>query len=148
MRPAQRDRNAGRGNSGEKPASVSFPVVVEFARGNPTPRAESLQAMHRCGQWLARHREECVTVVGHANNRGQDKPAKALARARVAAVTDLLVLLGAKPAQLVPISAPRLHSVLVGSTRSERRQRRVVVIYRHEPPQAMLRRALRRVTGR
>ncbi len=150
LRPARRKKGTSKskGDAGDGSAPVSFPVVVEFVRASPTPGPESLKSMYECARWLARHRAECVTVVGHANNRGWTKAAKALARARVAAVTDLLVLLGAKPAQLIPISATRLHSVPVGSTLGERRQHRVVVIFRHEPPQVRLRQTLRRATGR
>jgi len=144
IRPARRRK----GTDESEPAPVSFPVVVEFVRARPAPGPESLKNIYQCARWLSQHGKECVTVVGHANNRGWTAGAKALARARVAAVTDLLVLLGAKPAQLIPISATRLHSIPVGSTLGERRQHRVVVIFRHEPPQVRLRQTLRRATGR
>lgn len=148
IRPARRKKATDEGDPEGGSAPVSFPVVVEFVRASPTPGPESLKNIYQCARWLTRHGKECVTVVGHANNRGWTKGAKALAGARVAAVTDLLVLLGAKPAQLIPISATRLHSIPVGSTLGERRQHRVVVIFRHEPPQARLRQTLRRATGR
>ena len=148
IRPARRKKGANGGDPDGGSAPVSFQVVVEFVRGSPTPGPESLRNIYQCARWLTRHGKECVTVVGHANNRGWTKGAKALAGARVAAVTDLLVLLGAKPAQLIPISATRLHSIPVGSTLGERRQHRVVVIFRHEPPQVRLRQPLRRATGR
>lgn len=148
MRQARRKKGA----NGEDPAAESdpfdFPVVVEFVRASPTPEAMSLKSLYQCARWLARHRKEYVTVVGHANNRGWTKGARALARQRVAAVSDLLVLLGAKPAQLIPLSAARLHSIPAGSTLGERRQHRVVVIYRHERRQTGLLQTLRRATGR
>ena len=136
-------RSAANGSS----ASLVFPVVIEFARGSATPRIESLNELHRCGRWLAKRRDERVTVVGHANARGWKEAAAVLARYRVDAVTDLLILLGARPDQLVPISTPRLHSVRLGSTRGERQRRRVVVIFRHEPPQGALRKPVRRALG-
>ncbi len=148
MRSARRRKGKSEGDPDDGSAPVSFPVVVEFVRASPTPGPESLRNIYQCARWLTRHGKECVTVVGHANNRGWTKGARALASARVAAVTDLLVLLGAKPAQLIPISATRLHSIPVGSTLGERRQHRVVVIFRHEPPQVRLRQTLRRATGR
>lgn len=126
---------------------VAFPVIVEFGRGSSTPRVESLTAMHAVATWLAQNATERVTVVGHANVRGRDAPAASLARIRVSAVTDLLVLLGAKRDQLVALRSTRLHSVQIGSTLGERRQRRVVVIFRHEPPQAALRKVVRKVAG-
>jgi outer membrane protein OmpA-like peptidoglycan-associated protein len=141
VRPARK-------KTASQPEPVNFPVIVEFVRASPTPGPESLKNMYQCAQWLARHRSERVTVVGHANDRGWTRAARALARARVTAVTDLLVLLGAKPEQLVPISAARLHDVPVGSTLGERRRHRVVVIFRHVPPQARLRQTLRRAAGR
>ena len=124
---------------------VTFPIVVEFARGSTTPRAESLVAMHAAAQWLAKHADEHVTVAGHANVRSSERSAAALARARVAAVTDLLVLLGAERGQLVPLKSARLHPVPAGSTLGARRQRRVVVIYRHDPPKLALGRVSRRL---
>lgn len=148
IRPARRKKGANGGDPADGSDPVSFPVVVEFVRGSPTPGPESLSNMYQCARWLARHRTECVTVVGHANDRGWTKAAKALARARVSAVSDLLVLLGAKQAQLIPISAARLHSVPVGSTLGERRQHRVVVIFHHDSPKTRLRQVLRRATGR
>ncbi|MCL4791211.1 MAG: OmpA family protein [Gammaproteobacteria bacterium] len=148
LRPARNKKGTNGGNPPDGSGPVDFPVVVEFVRGSPTPGPESLKHMYQCARWLARHRRECVTVVGHANDRGWTRAARALARARVAAVSDLLVLLGAKPAQLIPISAARLHSVPAGSTLGERRQHRVVVIYHHESTKTRLRSALRRATGR
>ncbi len=148
IRPARGKKAAGQETATGGSNPVSFPVVVEFVRASATPGPESLKSMYECARWLARHRTECVTVVGHANNRGWTRAAKALARARVDAVSELLVLLGAKPAQLIPISAARLHAVPTDSTLGERRQHRVVVIFRHEPPQVRLRQALRRATGR
>jgi outer membrane protein OmpA-like peptidoglycan-associated protein len=80
-------------------------------------------------------------VVGHANKRGSDKSAASLARRRVAAVTKLLLLLGARPTQVVIVATPRLHTVSLGSTPRERLQRRVVVVFRHEPPRGEQRQA-------
>jgi outer membrane protein OmpA-like peptidoglycan-associated protein len=148
IRQARRTKGANGGDPVTASDPPDFPVLVEFVRASPTPEAESLKSMYQCARWLARHRKECVTVVGHANNRGWTKGARALARERVAAVSDLLVLLGARPAQLISISAARLHSIPPGSTLGERRQHRVVVVYRHEPPQTGLRQTLRRVIGR
>lgn len=111
-----------------------FPVIVKFARGSATPHVDSLLAVYRCGGWLAKRPPERVTVVGHANKRGLDKPAVALARARVAAVAKLLRLLGAAREQVVSVSAPRLHTIPLDSTPEHRVRHRVVVIFRHEPP--------------
>jgi outer membrane protein OmpA-like peptidoglycan-associated protein len=122
------------------PNDPRFPLVVEFGRGRATPRIESVAALHRCGQWLSRRGAERVSVVGHANKRVSERAAAALARERVAAVTSLLVVFGASSAQLVAIATPRLHSVWLGSTRIDRLQRRVVVVFRHEPPRAQQRR--------
>jgi outer membrane protein OmpA-like peptidoglycan-associated protein len=112
-----------------------FPVVVEFRRGSSAPRLQCVNLLYRCGEWLAERRGERVTVVGHANNRGSDKAATALARARVAVVVKLLLLLGARHEQVVPLATPRVHTVRFGSSLKERRQRRVVVVFRHEPLQ-------------
>ena len=131
----------------ERSREVAFPVIIEFARGSSTPRVESLTTMHAVAEWLAKSATERVTVVGHANVLGRDESAASLARTRVSAVMDLLVLLGAKRHQLVALRSTRLHSVQIGSTLGERRQRRVVVIFRHEPPQAALRKAVRKVAG-
>ena len=131
----------------ERRPEVAFPVIIEFARGSSTPRVESLTAMHAVAEWLAKSATERVTVVGHANVRARDESAASLARTRVSAVMDLLVLLGAQRHQLVALRSTRLHSVQIGSTLGERRQRRVVVIFRHEPPQAALRKAVRKVAG-
>jgi outer membrane protein OmpA-like peptidoglycan-associated protein len=120
--------------------------VIEFSRGRATPKAESLTDLHRVGEWLSRHADEHVTVVGHANQRSGDRAAAGLARARVAAVVDLLVLLGAARSQLVPLRATRLHSVPIGSTLGERRQRRVVVLHRHSPTDGVLTRAVQALT--
>jgi outer membrane protein OmpA-like peptidoglycan-associated protein len=137
-------RTTGTRNRQER---VTFPVVVEFGRGSTVPRAESLVAMHAAAQWLGRHADEHVTVAGHANVRSSERSAAALARTRVAVVTDLLVLLGAERSQLVPLRSSRLHSVPVGSTLGARRQRRVVVIHRHDPPQLALGRVARRLSA-
>jgi hypothetical protein len=88
-----------------------------------------------------------VTFVGHANQRSDDRAAAGLARARVATTVDLLVLLGAARSQLVPIRATRLHSVPVGSTLGDRRQRRVVVVHRHPPDVGVLKKAVGMLTG-
>ncbi len=140
-------RRAGAKMTKDPQRDVAFPIVVEFARGATTPRIESLVAMHACAHWLARRRDELVTVVGHANLRSSETAAKALARERVAAVSDLLVLLGAKRSQLVPLKSVRLHSVPSRSTLGARRGRRVVVIFRHAPPRLALGKAARRVAG-
>lgn len=136
-------RDARKTGTRDRQGRVTFPIVVEFGRGSTVPRAESLVAMHAVARWLARHVDEHVTVAGHANVRSSERLAAALARARVAAVTDLLVLLGAERGQLVPLKSARLHSVPVGSTLGARRQRRVVVIYRHDPPKVALGRVAR-----
>lgn len=128
---ARPPRRSGGAKGGGVPR---FPVVVAFGRGNATPRSEDVGALYRCGQWLAARRTERVSVVGHANKRDSDRSAASLARRRVAAVTKLLLLLGARPAQVVVIATPRLHTVWLGSTPRERLQRRVVVVFRHEPP--------------
>lgn len=133
-----KERAPKRGGRGVR-EPLEFPVIVEFARGRATPRIESLKAMHRCAQWLMRRPRERVTVVGHANNRGWEKAADALARARVAAVTDLMTLLGADSQQFVAVAATRLHSVQVASTKGERMRKRVVVLHRHQPPQGIMR---------
>lgn len=137
-------RDARTTGTRDRQGRVTFPIVVEFGRGSTAPRAESLVAMHAVARWLARHVDELVTVAGHANLRSSERSAAALARARVAAVADLLVLLGAERGQLVPLKSARLHSVPVGSTLGARRQRRVVVIYRHDPPKVALGRVARR----
>ncbi len=129
----------------DRQGRATFPVVVEFERGSTSPRAESLVALHSAARWLARHAQERVTVVGHANVRGSETSAAARARARVAVVADLLILLGAARSQLVPLRSTRLHSIRAGSTAGGRRQRRVVVIYRHDPPKAAIGKAARRV---
>jgi hypothetical protein len=135
------------GRARPRVALPGFPVVIEFARGRVAPRAESLSDLHRVGEWLSRNADEHVTVVGHANRRTDDRAAAGLARARVAAVVDLLVLLGAARSQLVPLRATRLHSVPVGSTLGERRQRRVVVVHRHPPPVGVLTKAVQSLAG-
>jgi outer membrane protein OmpA-like peptidoglycan-associated protein len=144
-------RSPARKSRKRRPREPAFPATIQFARGSATPRAGSLQLLWECGVWLEGHREEAVVVVGHANTRGWDRPARALARARAAAVTDLLVLLGAQRSQVDQAAAPRLHSVVPDSARGERRQRRVVVLYRAEPPvgiAASLRRAVKAVRRR
>jgi hypothetical protein len=140
-------RPPGNGRSSPRVALPGFPVVIEFARGRVAPRAESLSDLHRVGEWLSRNADELVTVVGHANQRSDDRAAAGLARARVATVVDLLVLLGAARSQLVPLRATRLHSVPVGSTLGERRQRRVVVVHHHPPTVGVLTKAVRALTG-
>jgi outer membrane protein OmpA-like peptidoglycan-associated protein len=140
-------RPPGNGRSPPRVALPGFPVVIEFARGRVAPRAESLSDLHRVGEWLSRNADELVTVVGHANQRSDDRAAAGLARARVATVVDLLVLLGAARSQLVPLRATRLHSVPVGSTLGERRQRRVVVVHHHPPTVGVLTKAVRALTG-
>lgn len=140
-------RAVGRQSTGRRRQEVAFPVIIEFARGSSTPRVESLTAMHAVAAWLAKNATERVTVVGHANLRGLDEPAASLARARVSAVANFLVLLGATRDQLVALRSTRLHSVQIGPTLGERRRRRVVVIFRHEPPQAAQRKVVRKVAG-
>ncbi len=128
-------------------APPDFPVVIAFARGRVAPKAECLVELHRVGEWLSRNEDERVTVVGHANRRSGDQAAARLARARVAAVADLLVLLGAARRQLVPLRATRLHTVERGSTLGERQQRRVVVVHRHPPTVGIVTKAVRALTG-
>jgi outer membrane protein OmpA-like peptidoglycan-associated protein len=140
-------RQAGGTDAQRSNQVVTFPVAVEFARGSSTPCTESLTGMHTVAQWLAKRPFERVTVVGHANIRAAKRVARSLARERVRAVLKLLVLLGARPDQLVPLAATRLHSVQLGSTHGERQRQRVVVIFRHEPLPGRLRRPLRRTAG-
>jgi outer membrane protein OmpA-like peptidoglycan-associated protein len=126
-RPLRRDRlTAG-------PGHPRFPLIIEFGRGIATPGIESVTALYGCGQWLATRGGERVSVVGHANKRLSEKTAAALARARVATVTSLLLLFGANSAQVAAVATPRLHTAWLGSTRAERLRRRIVVIFRHEP---------------
>jgi len=125
-----------------------FPLIVDFGRGNAIPRREGLVALHACAEWLAKRLVERVAVVGHANKRGSDRAALLLARARVAAVTSLLVLLGASPAQVVALPTARLHTVWAGSTPAERRRSRIVVVFRYSAPQGEYRSAGRPVAGR
>jgi hypothetical protein len=126
-RPLRRDRFA----AGSEPPR--FPLVIDFGRGVATPGIESVTALYSCGQWLATRGAERVSVLGHANKRISAKTAATLARARVAVVTKLLLLFGANPAQVTAIATPRLHTVWLASTRAERLQRRIVVVFRHEP---------------
>ncbi len=140
-------RQARKKRTRTRTAPPEFPVVIAFARGRATPKAESLAALHSVGEWLSRNEDERVTVVGHANQRAGDQPAAGLARARVAAVVDLLVLLGAARRQLVALRATRLHSVELGSTLGQRQQRRVVVVHRHPPTVGIVTKAVRTLTG-
>jgi outer membrane protein OmpA-like peptidoglycan-associated protein len=126
-RPLRRDRvTAG----GDHPR---FPLIIGFGRGTATPGIESVTTLYGCGRWLAKRGAERVSVVGHANKNISEKSAAALARARVAAVASLLLLFGANAAQVATVATPRLHTVWPASTRAERLQRRIVVIFRHEP---------------
>lgn len=116
------------------PPALRFPIVIQFERGKSLPAGSSLQKLRRCAEWLVVHRLERLVIIGHANLRGWDKAARALANARTDAVHDLLAWLGARREQLLRVSAPQLHRIRLGSTRSERVRRRVVEIWRMPQP--------------
>lgn len=103
-----------------------LPTRVYFSRGNSTPTGKSLPVLHKYAQWLARNRTRYLSVVGHANHRSWAKSAKSLADARVRAVRDLLIWLGAGRNQVRRMSRSRLHTVKRASTRAERAEHRSV----------------------
>ena len=109
------------------PAPIDdLPTRVYFSRGSSTPTGKSLSVLHKYAQWLARNRARYLSIVGHANHRSWAKSAKSLADARVRAVRDLLIWLGAERKQVRRMSRSRLHSVKRASTRAERAEHRFV----------------------
>lgn len=103
-----------------------LPTRVYFSRGSSTPTSGSLTVLRKYAQWLARHRARKLWVVGHANRRKWDKASRALADARVRAVRDLLVWLGAGRTQVRRVAASRLHMVHPGTTSAEQATHRSV----------------------
>lgn len=103
-----------------------LPTRIFFARSGSTPTGASLTTLSRYGDWLARRGSRKVYVLGHANKRGWDKTAIALADERSRAVRDLIIWFGAKPAQVSRITPSELHLMSGVSTRAERQAHRCV----------------------
>lgn len=111
----------------DSPTSIDgLPTRVYFTRGSSTPTSTSLTVLRKYAQWLARSRARKLFVVGHANRRNWAEASAALADARVRAVRDLLVWLGAGRKQVRRVSPARLHRIRPGSTSAERATHRYV----------------------
>ncbi len=109
------------------PATVAgLPALIYFPRGSSTPTRSSLTVLRRYADWLACRRARKLWVVGHANRSNRGKASRALAAARVRAVRDLLVWLGAGPGQVRRLSPSRLHADRPAATAAERAAHRSV----------------------
>lgn len=113
-------------------AQIGFPVKVQFERMSSTPSLDGLVLVHQCGRWLGSHAGVRVVVTGHANKRGSNKAARALARGRAKLVQQLLMLLGARMAQVILEPSAKTHESWPLTVRNFRGQHRIVTIDRLE----------------
>jgi outer membrane protein OmpA-like peptidoglycan-associated protein len=105
-----------------------LPTRIYFSRASSTPTGDSLTTLWAYAQWLASGRARKVLLRGHANRLFWAKSALALADARVRAVRDLLLWLGAGADQVGRVRSSQLHRRTVYSLRRQRQQHRSVEI--------------------
>ncbi len=121
-----RMRSAPMPRRGSPTTIDGLPTRVYFSRGSSTPTSGSLTVLRKYARWLTRNRARRLFVLGHANRRSWNKASLALADARVRAVRDLLVWLGAGRKQVRRVSPSRLHEIRPGSASADRATHRSV----------------------
>ena len=124
----EREGPVGTTGTAAVPSTRIESYQLHFETGSPALTAESSQRLRSIVEYLKGHPQAKATIVGHADNTGNDASNRKLSQERATAVMDTMASLGIDKSRMTAEGYGERHPVADNSTPEGRQRNRRVEI--------------------